>query len=232
MHVRLRVAPHSSSHTCSSVRGEEMSSRFQEGRWRDWYEVNAIELSTFCLARGRYEVARELHAIGTDWYEREVVNKSNPGDTAAEREHYCQVLGEYKERLADFPLLVATRTRFLESLNANAGGIDRDKFKSTVVHEGSTAFGVICNQLARGGWLRQEKTGKKYTLYPAGTPPPSDDVFVRKEMPTPEELDAQAASARPIATLNADLPLEKRSGCLPKFFGLVTVVLTLIWGCL
>jgi hypothetical protein len=53
-----------------------MSSRFQEGRWRDWYEANAMELSTFCLARGRYEVARELHAIGTECYEREVVNKA------------------------------------------------------------------------------------------------------------------------------------------------------------
>lgn len=135
-----------------------MSNRFQEGRWRDWYEANAMELSAFCLARGRYEVAHELHAIGTDSYEREVVNKAYPGDTAAEREHYRQVLREYKERLAEFPLLVSTRSRFLESLSANAGGIDRDKFKTKVNHEGSTAFGVICNQLARGGWLRQEKT--------------------------------------------------------------------------
>ena len=33
----------------------------------------------------------------------------------------------------------------------HAGEIDRDKLKNLLKHEGSTAFGVICNQLARGG---------------------------------------------------------------------------------
>ena len=48
---------------------------------------------------------------------------------------------------------------------------------------------MICNQLARGGWIRQEKAGKKYTIYPESTAPVSDELFVSQEIPTPEEND-------------------------------------------
>jgi hypothetical protein len=206
-----------------------MSNRFLDGRWRDWYEVNAMELSRFCLARGRYELAGELHAISTDWYEREVANKPQPGDTVADRQRTRGVLREYKDRLAEFPLLVATRSRFLDSLKANVGGIERDKFKNQISHQGSTTFGVICNQLARGSWIRQEKTGKKLTLYPVATPPPGDDVFARTELPTPGELDAKAASALPIATLDARSQSTKGSGGALRLFGLVMAFFALIW---
>jgi DNA-binding IclR family transcriptional regulator len=99
---------------------------------------------------------------------------------------YARFLEEYEQRLAEFPLLVATRSRLLELLNGRPEGIDREKLKTLVKHEGSTAFGVICNQLARGGWLRQEKNGKKYTLYPESTAPVSDEVFASQEIPPPD----------------------------------------------
>ena len=189
-----------------------------------------MELSAFCLTRGRYELAGDLLAIVTEWYEGEVVNKAWPRDTSADPKRYRQVLAQYEERLAELQLLVATRSRVLESLNDNAGGIDRDKLESRLKHDGSTVFGVICDQLARGGWLRQEKTRTSFMLYPTATPPPSDDVFVRQELPTPETLESQAASALPQARFNVVVSPEKRFGCLPRFFGSVLVVLTVIWG--
>jgi hypothetical protein len=172
-----------------------MASHFHEGRWRDCYEASAMELSSYCQARGRYELAEELLAIGTEWYEREVIKKSHPGDINDYGKPLAQILEEYRQRLAEFPLLWVTRSRLLGSLNGLVDGIDRDKLKTVVKHEGATAFGVICNQLARGGWIRQEKTGKKYTIYPESTAPASDELFVSKEFPTPEGND------RPVVTI-------------------------------
>ena len=173
-----------------------MASRFQEGPWRDWYEANAMELSSYCLARGRYELAHELHAIGSRSYERQVINKAPLGDTNDDGKPLTQFLEEYRQRLAEFPLLVVTRSRILERLNGFAGGIDRDKLKTVVKHEGSIAFGVICNQLARGGWLRQEKTGKKYTIYPESSAPASDELFVSEEIVAREENARRIADIR------------------------------------
>jgi hypothetical protein len=164
-----------------------MSSHFQDARWREVLEFSALGLSSYCLARGRYELAHELHAIGTESYERAILNKELPDKANDDGKRPSQFLEEYKQRLAEFPLLVATRSRLLESVIGRAEGIDRDKLKTAVKHEGSTAFGVICNQLARGGWIRQEKTGKKYTIYPESTVPISDELFISKEMPIPDE---------------------------------------------
>ena len=186
-------------------------------------------LSTHCLARGRYELAGELHAIGTEWYEREVVKKREPGDTAKDRKYYRLVLADYKAHLAEFPLLVATRSRFLEELKKHPEGIDRSKFKDEVRHQGSSAFGVICNQLARGGWIRQEKDGKRFNLYFEKQAPVSDDVFIKTELPTAADLDSKAKNERPIATLMVEVQPKKRSGCLSSVLGLIILGLSLIW---
>jgi hypothetical protein len=170
-----------------------MSAQFQEQRFRRWYELNATEQSSYCNARGRYELAHELHAIHTEWYEREVVNKGHLGETADDGKPFKQTLEEYRQRLAEFPLLVVTRSRILECLNGLSAGIDREKLKTVAKHEGSTAFGVICNQLARGGWIRQEKTGKQFMIYPANNPPANDDVFISTELPPPKDLDDPTA---------------------------------------
>jgi hypothetical protein len=58
-----------------------MPAYFQDAHSRVWYETNAMQFSGFCLARGRYELAHELHAIGTEWYEREIVSKTGLGET-------------------------------------------------------------------------------------------------------------------------------------------------------
>src|SRR5262245_52673552 len=117
-----------------------MSAHFQGERWREVLEFIAQSLSNYCLARGRYELAHELHAIGTEEYERRVVNTALPGETNADGKSPREFLEEFKQRLAEFPLLVATRSRILESLNGRTEGIDRDKMKTVVKHEGSTAF--------------------------------------------------------------------------------------------
>jgi hypothetical protein len=173
-----------------------MSAHFQDARWRSLSVFNAMQLSSYCQARGRYELAHELHGIGTEWYERNMISKSLPGEVNDHGKPISQFLEEYKRQLAEFPLLLDTRSRLLESLNGLAGGIDRDKLKTVVKHDGSTTFGVICNQLARGGWLRQEKTGKKYTIYPESTAPTSDELFVSKEiLPPPESNDGGTDNA-------------------------------------
>jgi hypothetical protein len=165
-----------------------------------------MQLSSYCLARGRYELAEELHAIGTEWYEREIVSKTRPGETNDHGQTVGQILEEYRQRLAEFPLLVATRTQLLESLNSHSEGIDREKLKNLVKHEGSTAFGVICNQLARRGWLRQEKTGKNYMLYPESTAPASDELFVREELPAPAEDDGSVDVHDPSMDDTGEIP--------------------------
>ncbi len=205
-----------------------MPTYFRGGEQSDWYAVNAMELSKFCLARGRYEIAYELHLIGTENYERTVVLKPDPGDSPDDRDRYREVLASYNDHLSEFPKLFETKIRLLAALSDHPQGIERGKLNSEVKHAGATTFGVICNQLAKGGWLRQEKTGNRYMLYPEGTPPMSDEDFAKRELPTPDKLESQAVSARPIATLNVKVPPVERSGCLSRLFGLVMVVLTLI----
>jgi hypothetical protein len=170
-----------------------MSAGFQEKRWEGWHKANAISMSSYCQARGRYELALELCEIGTEWYEREVVNNARLGDTNDHGKPFTQFLEEYRQRLADLQFLLATRSRLLETLNGFADGIERDRLKAMVKHEGSTSFGVICNQLARGGWLRQQKIGKKHTVYPERTAPVSDDEFVCTEMRAPDETNRPTA---------------------------------------
>jgi hypothetical protein len=173
-----------------------MSAHLRDGRWRDLDSATAMDLSSYFQARGRYELAEELHAIGTEWYEQVIVRKAPPGEINDHGETPGQILDEYRQRLAEFPLLAATRTRLLEKLSGRVEGIDRDKLKAIVKHEGSTTFGVICNQLARGEWIRQEKTGKKHMIYPANTAPQSDELYANAEMQRRAEANRRLAEMR------------------------------------
>ena len=207
-----------------------MRKHFPQCDRTDWYSANADELSKFCLARGRYEIASELHELATEWYEQ--FAKPEKGSTASDRRRYREVLQAYKNYLSEFKLLIETRDRLILTLKGNPEGIDRDKLRAEVIHGGVTSFGVICNQLERGGWLRQQKAGKKHMLYPEKTSPASDEVFIKKEIPTPDAIEARARSAQPIATLKTRGPSAKRSGCLPGLLGLAVVALALISACL
>ena len=184
-----------------------MPTYFRHGLRGDWYAVNAMELSKFCLARGRYEIAQELHLIGTDWYDRMVVQRPNPGDTREDRKANRELLASYREYASEFPKLIEARERLLAAVSDHPAGIDRNEFKNSVKHSGVTTFGVICNQLTRGGWLRQEKTGSKYLLYPESTPPKSDEAFVNEEMPTPDKSgsDSPARQSGFLGRIGRDL---------------------------
>lgn len=175
----------------------------------DWYEANALDIAKHCLARGRYELAREFHGVGMAWYERHVVK--DPGASAADRKRARMVLADYKAQMAEFPLLVQSRERLLIALRPHQGGIERNRLKGEVNHQGTTAFGVICNQLDRGGWLRQEKPGNAFLLFPATTPPASDAMFLEAECPSP---------SRP-----GLIEPGKRSGCLPVLVGMAVVAI-------
>ncbi len=174
-----------------------------------------------------HEVARELHELGTESYAR--LAKPERGATRLDHQRYREVLASYKDYLPEFPLLIEMRDRLITALRNHPQGIDRNKLKGEVTHKGVTAFGVICNQLERGGWLRQEKAGKKYTLYPEKVPPASDEIFVKKEIPTRKELESRARTARPIATLKIGVKPTDRSGCLLRFLCLAIVGLSLLW---
>lgn len=196
-----------------------------KGEWQDWYAVNAMSLAGHCRARGRYELALELHDIGTEWYERNVVLKREPGDTAADRKNYREVLAGYKAARPEFALLIATRPRLIESLGKHQGGVDRNALKREIGHQGATTFGTICNQLERGGWIRQQKEGKKYNLLPALSTVSSDEKFVASEIPTPAELRRKADATPPIATVHLSASTSGRKGCLTS---LVAVALLLL----
>ncbi len=207
-----------------------MADRFTRCERDDWHSANAMELSKFCLARGRYEVASELHQLGTEWYER--FAKPEGGATASDHRIYRDVLKSYKDFLPEFALLIETRDRVLLTLKNHPEGIDRDKLKAKVAHRGVTSFGVICNQLARGGWLRQQKAGKKQVLSPETTSPVSDDVFINREIPKPGEIETRARSAQPVATLDIGVPSGRRSGCLWGLLGSALVTLALVFAIL
>jgi hypothetical protein len=176
-----------------------------KGHYRDWYEANAMQLSKHCLARGRYEIAEEFHRLGTQWYEANVVNKRDPSDSAEDRKRYREVLAKYKAYFGEFALLAETRDHLLKHIADRTSGVDRGEVKKYVKLRGVTSLGVICNQLDRGEWLRQERRGKQNLLHSASKPPLSDQVFLNTEIPTPEALEHRARTAKPIATLSVQV---------------------------
>ncbi len=138
-----------------------LPSYIREADWRDWYAVNAMELSSHCRARGRYEIALELHDIGTEWYEREVVLKPQPGDTAEDRKKYREVLADYKADRAEFRFLISTRARLLETISKHQDGIDLNKLKGGIQHQGprhSVRFAINSNAAIGYGNIRMART--------------------------------------------------------------------------
>lgn len=135
-------------------------------------------------SHGRYEVAAALHAMGTKYYADHVV-QGMPGDPPERLERFQQHLQSLREKTAEFPLLIETRARLMQALAAHPDGIDRDDLKKEVGHPGKTTWGVICNQLARGGFIHQEAQGKKYILRPTSAAPVSNEVFLQTVIPAP-----------------------------------------------
>lgn len=148
----------------------------------DLIDSNALQIAKHCAARGRYELAEGFHRRGTKWYEVNVVGKIHPDDTKEDRAHYREVLRSYYGSLPEFPLLAKTRDALIEYLRQHPGGVDRDEARKRVQHNGATNFGVICNQLDRGGWIRQEKNGKRSILRPSLKPPINDQEFLEAEV--------------------------------------------------
>ncbi len=185
-----------------------------------------MELSSHCRARGRYEIALELHDIGTERYEREVILKPQPGDTAEDRKKYREILADYKADRAEFPFLISTRARLLETISKHQDGIDRNKLKGEIQHQGSTTFGTICNQLERGDWMRQHhKDGKNFVLFPAMSQLSSDQEFISAEIPTPAELRRRAEITLPIATIDISPEAGERKGCIGSILAVSLLLL-------
>ena len=81
--------------------------------------------------------------------------------------------------------LIQLRPRLLDILARYPEGIERRQLAQALAYTGDTAFGVICNQLARGGFLRQEKIGGKYILLPAPSTPITNAQFLADHIPVP-----------------------------------------------
>jgi hypothetical protein len=209
-----------------------LPSYVSQGEWHDWYETNAMSLSNQCRARGRYEIAFELHVIATAWYEQNVVRMKQPGDTPEFRKRCRQLLAEYRAYNAEFPLLIATGNRLVEHLTHTQTAIERNKLKAIIGHQGVTAFGTICNQLDRGGWIQQRKEGKKTLVYPGSSPVSSDDKFIASEIPTPAELRRKADTAAPLDTLNVFSNASSRKGCFGSVFALTFWLMTSYFLCM
>jgi len=199
-----------------------------ENEWRNIDGCNGISFAKSFLAKGRYEIAEEFHRWGTAWYEKNVVGKRNRFDTKEDREVFREYLAEYKEFFKEFPLLIHTRNKMIEIVNSYPNGIERNQLKKMVDHPGITKFGVICNQLSRGGWLNQENIGKKFILKPAVQRPVTDDEFIKTTM---QQIQANLANSKPIATLAVNNKgtrevRNKGTGCTTM------LLLFLLLGCL
>lgn len=127
-------------------------------------------------AHGRYEIARLAQAMEADWYDKRVVQKTTNPD---ELEDFRAYLKAYREKVMEYQILIDTRKRILTELLNHPTGIPREKLAKLVPHSGVTKFGVICNQMARGGWLRQEGD-KKFVVYPVSVNPKPNSIFIEE----------------------------------------------------
>jgi hypothetical protein len=194
----------------------------------DYYAMNGIQLAERCAARGRYELAEFFQRLGARSYDVNVVRKRDPLDSDVDKAHQREFLQSYKDKIKEFPLLVDTRRKILGFLAKHPAGIERNKLKRDIAHAGTTSHGVICNQLAKGGWLHQEKKEKKFTLWPASAPPVSDLQFLESEGLLPNQLAAEFDSVAPLASAIVSesprqRPSRQKSGCLTQLLLLTTV---------
>ena len=164
----------------------QTTSPFSAEPWRRvGDEVNGISFGDTARAHGRYEVALAFHRIGTEWYRENVVNKPNRRDSRQMRAQFRECLQEYDARILEYGHLMATRARIVQELRAYPNGILRAELSKLVKHTGVTKFGVICNQISKGGWVRQEGTGTKTVVFSMPEMVESDLNFVARVIPKP-----------------------------------------------
>lgn len=147
----------------------------------DWRYANAQGIASHCLARGRYELALQFHRMHISFWES-VVSHPEPCETREDRRIAREQLKFAVQKLSEFPLLVESRGRLIDLVAGYPDGVERNTLKDALGHKGETAFGVICNQLARGGWIVQKQAGKKQTLFPSKASLDADETFLRVEI--------------------------------------------------
>jgi hypothetical protein len=151
-------------------------------RYKDAEEVNAIDYASKCERRGRYELALEFHKIGTNWYERNVVNKPSPYDTEEYKKIFRQNLKEYENKLIIYPHLSIIRNDIINKLRNYPNGIERKDLFTLVEYKGLINFGAFCNQLEKGGWVKQIKKGKNIIVMSSDKKLISNADFLKLEV--------------------------------------------------
>ena len=151
-----------------------------------WCEVDVVNGTSFskqARAKGRYEVAEAFYRVGVAHYGDTMVGNRDPSlrFTEEDLERFETYYRDWLAYTPEFALLVKTRERLIHELAAHPDGIARDKLKTAVGHSGVTQWGVICNQLAKGGFIRQEDK----ILFPADTSPITNQEFLAQEIPAP-----------------------------------------------
>lgn len=146
--------------------------------------VNGNAFSDKARAQGRYEIASAFHQIGTEWYASNVVH-GMPGDSEERLESFREHLRELQEAAPELRRLIEVRGKILEALSRHINGIERDLLKKELNYEGKTSWGVLCNQLARGGWLEQSEQGRKKMLKPVLEAPITNQQFLDSTIPAP-----------------------------------------------
>lgn len=143
----------------------------------EWHEILLGDIyAKKARADGRYEVAEAFHEIGTQNYLTDVVgNRANAPMTLEQQEQFEAYHTYLVEYMPEYQHLIQTRKKIIVYLSEHSEGIQRDKLKSILGgHDGSTKWGVICNQLDRGGFIRQE--GK--IVFPATVIPPTNAEYL------------------------------------------------------
>jgi len=136
--------------------------------WRQADDPNATAYATKCFARGRYEIALAFREASVGSFEKALKRMKSPMDSPQDIQRARQVLSDQKTSLKEFkeeiPKLIASRARLLTLLRENPQITERNEVGKLVMHTGTTTFGVICNQLARGNWLIQTMEGNNFHL--------------------------------------------------------------------
>jgi len=148
----------------------------------DAEEVNAIDYAVKCERRGRYELALQFQKIGANWYEHNVVRKPSPYETAEEKKRFREYLREYKGKIKIYPHLSLIRDDIIIKLRNYPNGIERKDLMTLVEYKGLINFGAFCNQLEKGGWIKQIKRGKKIIVISSENKMIDDADFLRLEI--------------------------------------------------
>ena len=157
--------------------------------WRDVDDPNGLSYSTYSRARAHYEIALEFLKLHVESFERSVRRMKAPEDSAEDRRHARMSLADMKANLKAFskecPPLIEVRGRVLAAVAGKPDGCDGKSLQNAVNFRGKTKFGVVLNQLERGGWVRIEESGTKMIIHEVPIPPSTNQEFVLREASRP-----------------------------------------------